>query len=217
MPTSLAELIGKTNPGEDTRLRQAIVTSAPSGGTCTIRFGDLASTTTADDIAGVSYLSGVGLFNGDTVWVLQTGGALLIIGRVAGAADAWMPYVPTNIGITVGNGVLTARYQRIGRTVAFSWDLVWGSTTAFTTTIEIGLPFAAQAPVGVAQVAAAVLVDISAGFYAGGAMIAFTDVQKARVIHAVPASNTGNVNGTSPFTWSSGDRLTVQGTYEAAS
>lgn len=77
----LAGLIAKQ--GSDLRLRQAIVTAAPSGGKCTIRFGDLASTTVADDIAGVHYLQSTVLLNGDTVWVLQTGGALVAIGPVS--------------------------------------------------------------------------------------------------------------------------------------
>ena len=80
MTTSLAELIGKTPPGEDTRLRQAIVTSVPAGGTCTVRFG---GTDVLDNIAGVHYLSYASFVNGDTVWLLQTGGVLLILGKVA--------------------------------------------------------------------------------------------------------------------------------------
>ncbi len=94
MTAGLAELIGRTS-GKDTRLRQAIVTAAPSAGTCTIRFGDLASTTAADDIAGVRMLSSASVSNGDTVWVLQTGGALLIIGRIAQQPDARIGLSPS--------------------------------------------------------------------------------------------------------------------------
>lgn len=77
----LAKLIAAH--GSDLRLRQAIVTSTPAGGTCTIRFGDLASTTVDDDIPGVHYLASAEIANGDTVQVLQTGGALLIVGPAA--------------------------------------------------------------------------------------------------------------------------------------
>lgn len=80
----LARLIAKQ--GSDLRLRQAIVTAVPSGGTCTIRFGDLASTTVADDIAGVHYLASTEIANGDSVQVLQTAGILLVVGPVAGTA-----------------------------------------------------------------------------------------------------------------------------------
>jgi hypothetical protein len=85
MSASLAELIGKPTPGRDLRLRQALVTSVPVGGVCTIRFGDLASTTTADDIAGVSSLTTASISNGDAVWVVQTGGVLLVVGRIGGS------------------------------------------------------------------------------------------------------------------------------------
>lgn len=79
MTTSLAELIGATNPGEDTRLRQATVVAAPAGGVCTIRFG---GSDTADNISGVRMLASASAVNGDSVWVLQTGGALLILGKL---------------------------------------------------------------------------------------------------------------------------------------
>lgn len=98
MTLSLAELIGRTNPGEDTRLRQALVVAAPSAGTCTIRFGDLASTSSADDISGVHHLANAPIVNGDTVWALQTGGALLIIGRVATISPADVVSPPARMG-----------------------------------------------------------------------------------------------------------------------
>lgn len=82
----LARMIAQQ--GSDLQMRQAIATSIPAGGTCTIRFGDLASTTGADDITGVRILASAAVANGDTVWVLATGGALLIIGSQTPAYPA---------------------------------------------------------------------------------------------------------------------------------
>lgn len=75
----LARMIAEQ--GSDLRLRQAIVVGAPAGGLCTIRFG---GTDAADNIPGVHYLAAADIVNGNTVWVLQTGGALLVVGPVAG-------------------------------------------------------------------------------------------------------------------------------------
>lgn len=90
----LVELLAGS--GEDVRLLQAIVTSSPSGGKCTIRLADSAGasasssggvrvetgSSSADDIAGVSMLASAVVVNGDTVWVLAIGGAFLVIGKV---------------------------------------------------------------------------------------------------------------------------------------
>lgn len=88
---SLGELIGKTDPLASVRLRQATVTAAPSVGTATIRLGG--GTDAADNISGVRMLANAQVANGDTVWVLQTGGSLLVLGKIAtssttGGADA---------------------------------------------------------------------------------------------------------------------------------
>lgn len=79
MAPNLARLIGDAGP--NLRLRQAIVTSTPAGGTVTVRFGDLASTTLADDIPGVHYHVNAVFGYGDTVYLLQDRGVLLILGK----------------------------------------------------------------------------------------------------------------------------------------
>lgn len=94
---NVVELLGGVTPaGGDVQLLQATVISV-STGRCTIRFADTATaasstaggvrvetgSSTADDISGVRYLASVSVSAGDTVWVLRTGGALLIIGKLS--------------------------------------------------------------------------------------------------------------------------------------
>lgn len=210
----LAGLIAKQ--GSDLRLRQAIVTAAPSGGTCTIRFGDLASTTVADDIAGVHYLAGASFSNGDTVWVLQTGGALLIVGRVAGAADAWIPWIPTFTNLTVGNGTLVAKYIRLGMTIHYRVRFVLGSTSAMGTNPVFTLPVAAAADYVIEwPLGPAVMIDNGVKGYSGYTQI--NSLTQALIRNDDGLGSFSPTTATAPFTWGPGDYFMLTGTYEAAS
>lgn len=86
---NLARQIGE--PQRAVQLRQATVTAAPTGGTTTVRFG-----TGATAIAGVRHLSSAGIVNGDTVWVLQQGYDLLVIGKVGATEPLQFPNTVTD-------------------------------------------------------------------------------------------------------------------------
>lgn len=208
----LAGLIAKQ--GSDLRLRQAIVTAAPSGGTCTIRFGDLASTTAADDIAGVHYLAGVGINNGDTVQVLQTGGALLIIGRVAGTVDAWIPYTPT---ITqpgaLSKTVNYSSYVKVGRLVIWSFGITLTSGGTAGNRLLLTYPVQPAGSTVAIQPGAGTIfhsgpteyIGVWENFFSGSAFLAFR-------------SQVGDLWGVLPNVVAVvGDVLTGTVTYEAAS
>lgn len=131
---------------------------------------------------------------------------------------AWDSYTPSNTNITVGNGTQTAFWTRQGRTIFVRYQLTWGSTTALGGTASIGLPVAAPANIG--QPGVASLVDAGTRFFAGQA-IAGRDhlgynANRALLIHTESA-NAGQVDGTNPFTWTTGDLIFVNLTYEAAS
>lgn len=141
-------------------------------------------------------------------------GSAVTAGMVA--SEAWTAYTPANGNVTVGNGTQAASYARVGRTIHVRYDLLFGSSTAFTgATVGIGLPVAAAA--GVHQTLSASLLDVSAGFFVGTLVIGFDNATQGRLIHAVPGSNTGNTGTSWPFAWAAGDRVSVAGTYEAAS
>lgn len=122
---------------------------------------------------------------------------------------AWTPYTPTNTNITVGNGAQVAKYTRVGRLVTVSYDLLWGSTTAFTGNIRIGVPVAAAAT-GV-WTASAVLLDASVNDFPGGVYLMGGGTQ----VFVVKAAG-GGITSTVPFTWVTTDRLSFSITYEAA-
>lgn len=105
---TLAELIGKPG-GDDLGLLQATVT-AVSGGTATIHFGNAAET-----IAGVAMVASAGINAGDTAWVLRTGGALMIIGKLEST-----PLKYTGGRIVIDGGATTDTLQMKGSGAAIS-------------------------------------------------------------------------------------------------
>lgn len=136
---------------------------------------------------------------------------------IAGIEAEWDAWTPTLTGFTLGNGSLTARYRRVGKTVDFRVQFTAGSTSTFTAGFILTLPVAAAAAGYPAETAlgAAALYDASAGassrmggtaVYTGaGAFFLLAD-------RDVPST----VGNTAPWTWATGDKFSVTGTYEAA-
>lgn len=130
------------------------------------------------------------------------------------ASGAWDSYTPTNTAITLGNGVQTARWTLMARTIHVNYELTFGSTTAFTADVSIGLPVASA----------------TAGNYPGVATYptgASSNIRRlgsvrrngsllTQLNHANPAGNLGVVNPTNPDTWQTGNVVWVSLTYEAA-
>lgn len=127
---------------------------------------------------------------------------------------AWTAYTPTDANITVGNGTRSARYTRVGRLIAFQWQLTWGTTTAMGGNASVGIPVAASSTSPFYPLPA-LLRDAGVRHYVGTAGIGFSTNVLADLFHS-EAGNFGIVNATNPFTWGSGDLLFVGGTYEAA-
>lgn len=130
---------------------------------------------------------------------------------------AWDAYTPTNTNVTLGNGTQTALWTRMGRLVVVRYHLLWGSTTAFGGTVELGLPVAAVS--SITQAGPANLIDAGTRFYLGqvlpGRDAAGTNANKALVVHS-ESGNNGRVDATNPFTWTTNDLLVATFAYEAA-
>jgi hypothetical protein len=123
----------------------------------------------------------------------------------------WETYTPSNTNITVGNGTQAARFTRIGDTIHWSYELLWGSTTSFGGTIQVGLPAAALS--SFKHAGGGVIEDAGTRDFLAGLMTANTT--SVFVIHS-ESGNVGRVDATNPMTWTTSDRLVVGGTYEAA-
>ena len=129
-------------------------------------------------------------------------------------SGAWAAYTPTLSGITLGNGALTARWSRHGRTVHCAGRITLGSTSSVTGNVAVGLP-----------------TSVSTGFntiYAtlGTGMAAKSGAGTVEIVTATIASSASaflrRSNGAAispgvPFAWASGDEITWNLTYEAGS
>lgn len=134
---------------------------------------------------------------------------------IQAAGLAWTSYTPTTTGITVGSGTVTGVYNTVGKTVYFSCVFTFGSGSAVSASPTFTLPMTAKRTGWTANQSTAF--DTSAPNYWPIAGVCDTT---ARVICRVWPTTAGNnysaISSTIPFTWASGDILTVQGYYEAS-
>lgn len=131
----------------------------------------------------------------------------------------WNDYTPTlSNGWALGNATYVAKYLKVGNFVSFYTTITIGSsTTKGATAITIALPVTAvdkqslncicgMADVGIASYAGWVLPDDCT------TTTVVPKVMKADGTHVYGAGVTSTV----PFTWGTGDLITVSGTFVAA-
>lgn len=122
----------------------------------------------------------------------------------------WAAYTPTNVNVTVGNGTQVARWRKIGGDVFFRYSLVWGTTTAYTGQVSIGLPVASHA--SGYQATEAYYQDAGTRNWVGSSYVG----PGASLVIPVLQNLLSRVDVTEPFTWATGDILAVAGHYEPA-
>jgi hypothetical protein len=154
---------------------------------------------------------GMAVYQKDTDIIYIHNGTDWVIWETFGA---WITYTPSNTAITVGNGTQVAKYSRSGRTIRLSWYLLWGSTTSFSGSARVGLPFGAatdrwQQLEGHGQ-------DTGTAGYSLHGNIGIIDFTSALLMHTGGTFTNGNVDGTHPHTWANTDVVALTGVYEAA-
>lgn len=124
-------------------------------------------------------------------------------------------YTPTWTGSTtnpaIGNGTITGRYMRHGKTVTATINIAAGSTTTYGSGYWIfTLPFTADttvSPIGSAQI-----LDSSTGTIYTGNVIHVSGTTMVVYSH----NTTAPVGAAVPMTWAVSDTLRLTLTYEAA-
>ena len=133
-------------------------------------------------------------------------------------SQTWTPTWP-GAALTLGNGTLTAFYQRNVDLVTFQVQLIWGSTTSMAS-----LGFEMSLPVTAAD-ATEVIAGITGRAYDLDALtwtytiMAWPETTDKVLLVSAGASQFAEGNAilkTAPFTWATGDILLVNGTYRAA-
>ena len=143
---------------------------------------------------------------------------LLVVGQITGLP--WRTWSPTYTNLTIGNGVVVARYSRIGDLVVAVFELVFGSTTTVdgagpTVSLPVtaastytfprhGVGAAYVHDTGTAVFTAQVRLESSTTFSVG--------VHDATATHLTHAG----IAATVPMTWTTNDLLSFTATYEAA-
>jgi hypothetical protein len=132
-----------------------------------------------------------------------------------GIESAWTAYTPTITNLTLGNGVLVARYKKIGKTVFVEARVVFGSTTSISGSPIFYLPSNQNLPLnGRANV---VILDSGANYFKGMS----ADVSTNNFyIYAELASGSyvsyASISSTVPMTWATNDTISISFFYEEA-
>lgn len=128
--------------------------------------------------------------------------------------SSWDTYSPSHSGITLGTGgTLTARYQRVGKTIDVFIQFTFGTGSSMGTSPTINLPVNALESDWVCPGRA---FDASASNYYNVSGLGNATQIGVRTEPTVAGGAMTTVTATSPFTWASGDTLTLCGRYEAA-
>jgi hypothetical protein len=131
-------------------------------------------------------------------------------------AGGWTAYTPTvtgGSGFTLGNGTLTGRYIKIGKTVTAVINLTCGSTTVIPNTYTVfSPPFNAA---NVFAVGSCIFEDVGGSNYAGN--VSFFGVDNfLPFVPSAAVATSGFMTATNPFTWANADVFKMAITYEAA-
>lgn len=132
---------------------------------------------------------------------------------------AWASWTPTWGGITLGNGTNSGNYKVVGKTLTLRAYFIFGTTSAITGSIAITPPLPMVSHGSSTTVGHAQFVDVSTGKAYNGTAYHITSPSVVG-IQAWAAS--GNyvewvpLSSTVPFTWTTGDSVSVQMTVELA-
>lgn len=147
--------------------------------------------------------------------------ALIALTGALSTGVAWSSWTPSWTNLTLGNGVVVAKYQRVGKLIVARLNIIFGTTTSVSGSIIFSLPvnraaFAGSSgltPIGHCRLfdtsAPATLEGVVISTAVGTALVAVYDSSGTYLV----ATGTGT---TVPFTWAVGDEVSLQIIYEGA-
>ena len=125
---------------------------------------------------------------------------------------AWVAFTPTFTNVNLGNGTVSAKYSKIGRTVHLSLFFTLGSTSSITGWMSFNLPLAPDSNTVLNGVVS--FNDNGVGAFPGylqrGGSVCYLNVFGT----AGAVANQSFSSATNPFTWVSSDSFSVALTYE---
>lgn len=169
--------------------------------------GDLIAASAADTPARLAVGN-----NGETL-VADSSTATGLAYKSAATLYPWTTWTPTWSLFTVGNGTTTARYQKIGKTVHYWLKFTFGSTSAMGNGTSFSLP---STPFSGCDNAPTMLMrDTGTAWFFGIA------IQEGNQVYINAINTSGTYaqpaqSSTIPFTWTTNDFFTINGSYEEA-
>jgi hypothetical protein len=132
---------------------------------------------------------------------------------------AWTAFTPTWSALTVGNGIYNkSHYYLSGKTATVAIDFELGSTSAVTGNITLTLPTElSRSSVYNTGLTQLTLVDASVTTYLGIGTVRSVNARDwlIRGASGTPVAFV-STSATSPFTWTTGDRIVFGATFEVA-
>jgi hypothetical protein len=169
--------------------------------------GSIAAATAASTPANLS----VGA--NDTMLVADSTASTGLAYKSATTLYPWTTWTPTLGGLTLGNGTVTARYQKVGKTVNWYFRFLLGSTSLVTSGAYFTLPSSTAQTYLPGQV---LMRDAGTAWWFGACIIdtGYAYINNQKVSGNFTISET--ITATSPFVWTTSDFIVVNGTYEEA-
>lgn len=159
---------------------------------------------------------------GDRVVIAQSGnGNWICLGRTSSTPDTeWDDYTPAwttdaNPQPSVGNGALTGRWKRDGRTIVGWINLVAGSTTTFGTTSDWNFSLPVQSASAGTRLCHAEA--LAGSRLAGQFVISPSQTASKCFFPSITAPPMLSCRSDRPFGWTNGNQLRIDFLYEAAS
>lgn len=125
----------------------------------------------------------------------------------------WTTWTPTLTGMTLGNGTIIARYQKIGKIVNAYFSFILGSTSAISSFPRFSLPIA---PSQSYLVFPSWYKDEGVADYTGTILITSGDAFPRVGVASGTYVSDSAISSTVPFTWGSTDRFFCELSYEVA-
>ena len=130
-------------------------------------------------------------------------------------AGKWANYTPSFTNFTLGNGTVTARYCQINGIVFAEGTIQLGSTSVMGTSPAIAHPVGtANSPLNFGHLAT--YFDAGTATYIGTLQITASGINLATLYTAGTWAESGYINATTPFTWTTSDEIFYSYWYEKA-
>jgi len=146
----------------------------------------------------------------------------VISGNLDAVGGAWTSYTPTWTNLTVGNATQSAAYMNAGKLYVVRFALTFGSDTSISGTIEFTLPNAVSVNADYDELAVlggAVLQDTGTNSHLAYIFPSSSTDARARILRLLVSGTSivgSGQNSTTPFTWTTNDRIAGQFMFEAA-